>query len=115
MPSDDAGCISEIREALRLRVNQDGGWGYYEGHASRLEPTCWALLGLHAASAIDASAVSASAELFRRWQREDGLLLEPELRTKIDRTSASMVWPDGFWSNVPSWPHACPCPRSSTV
>jgi hypothetical protein len=82
MSSHDTGCVSEIREALSRRVNPDGGWGYYEGHASRIEPTCWALLGLHSANAIDASAISASAELFRRWQREGGLLLEPELRTE---------------------------------
>jgi len=79
MSSDGDGCVTEIRDALSKRVNPDGGWGYYDGHASRLEPTCWALLGLRAADAVDAPAISASSDLFRRWQREDGLLLEPEL------------------------------------
>jgi len=95
MSSHDAGCISEIRNALSRRVNHDGGWGYYEGHASRIEPTCWALLGLHSANAIDASAISTSAELFRRWQREDGLLLEPELRSE-DR-------PNVAFSGLAAW------------
>jgi hypothetical protein len=82
MSSDGDGRVTEIREALWRRVNPDGGWGYYEGHGSRLEPTCWALLGLHSAGALDAPAISASSDLFRRWQRDDGLLLEPELRTE---------------------------------
>jgi hypothetical protein len=37
-----------MRETLLSGTNPDGGWAYYHGHASRLEPTCWALLALHA-------------------------------------------------------------------
>src|SRR4051812_8868605 len=36
-------------ERLRTRLLSDAGnagWGYYEGKASRIEPTCWALLAL---------------------------------------------------------------------
>ncbi|MEO7271269.1 MAG: hypothetical protein ABI211_04615 [Vicinamibacterales bacterium] len=38
--------LSPLRDGLRAGRNADGGWGYYAGKASRLEPTCWALLAL---------------------------------------------------------------------
>jgi hypothetical protein len=50
--------------------NGDGGWGYYAGKSSRLEPTCWALLALRNANASIDSAV------LQRWPARDGLLLE---------------------------------------
>jgi len=43
MSSHDDGCAGEIGERLLARVNADGGWGYYDGNSSRIEPTCWAL------------------------------------------------------------------------
>ena len=82
MPSHDERCVAEIREALTQRINLDGGWGYYAGHASRIEPTCWALLGLRASSRDETTALPAAAELFRTWQREDGLLVEPLLQNE---------------------------------
>lgn len=82
MSAHDDRCVTELCEALARRVNADGGWGYYAGHASRIEPTCWALRGLQSADALTPAAASAAAELFRTWQREDGLLLEPELRSE---------------------------------
>jgi len=80
MSSHDDGCAGEIGERLLARVNADGGWGYYDGNSSRIEPTCWALLGLHAAGVLDWSTTSAAAERLGAWQRPDGLLLESELR-----------------------------------
>jgi len=50
-------------DLLRLR-NADGGWGYYPGKNSRLEPTCWALL---ATSAGESSAPD--TEVLQRWPR----------------------------------------------
>ena len=50
--------------------NVDGGWGYYAGKSSRLEPTCWALLALRNTNASIDSAV------LKRWPARDGLLLE---------------------------------------
>ncbi len=38
--------LIDMRRALLSAANADGGWGYYPGKASRLEPTCWALLAL---------------------------------------------------------------------
>jgi hypothetical protein len=35
-------CIPYLRSAQ----NADGGWGFHPGAQSRVEPTCWALLGL---------------------------------------------------------------------
>jgi hypothetical protein len=55
---------------LRHR-NVDGGWGYAAGRASRIEPTCWALL---AASRADGTAVD--ADVLVRWPRRDGWLVD---------------------------------------
>ena len=35
-----------LRAAILAARNGDGGWGYQPGKASRLEPTCWALVAL---------------------------------------------------------------------
>ena len=57
----------ELGELLRGFRNPDGGWAYYAGKTSRLEPTCWALLAL--GDTVD-------GEVLRRWPASDGLLLE---------------------------------------
>lgn len=64
----------EIRELAQLLLrgrNADGGWGYYQGKASRLEPTCWAVLALNG----DTASADLGAAL-RTWPARDGLLLE---------------------------------------
>jgi hypothetical protein len=55
-------CVPEL---LKLR-NEDGGWGFREASASRVEPTAWAILALRAASEknSDAGAAVASSEKF---------------------------------------------------
>lgn len=58
--------LALLREHLIAACNPDGGWGYYAGKASRLEPTCWALLALP----------DADPDVLRRWPHADGLLLE---------------------------------------
>jgi len=65
MPQDRYG-LASLRDGLRAGRNADGGWGYYAGKASRLEPTCWALLALPDAD----PAVLAS------WPAAEGLLRE---------------------------------------
>jgi hypothetical protein len=44
--SDLRAVIDRLRHDLLAARNTDGGWGYYAGKTSRLEPTCWALLAL---------------------------------------------------------------------
>ena len=57
----------DLRDALLRGRNADGGWGYRAGNRSRLEPTCWALLGLRDGGA---------SAILRHWPHRDGLLLE---------------------------------------
>jgi hypothetical protein len=53
--------------------NGDGGWGYYQRKASRLEPTCWAVLAL---TAIKHDAAPSAGAVLTHWPARDGLLLE---------------------------------------
>ncbi len=77
------GAISRLRQALLSGRNADGGWGYYPGKASRLEPTCWALLALDAGADGRALRQSASPWLLR-CQRPSGWLVEdPEWPVNI--------------------------------
>src|SRR5262245_32060435 len=41
---------SELANALCRGRNADGGWGYYPGKVSRIEPTCWTALYLFRAT-----------------------------------------------------------------
>jgi len=58
---------------LRSAANSSGGWGYYRGKSSRIEPTCWALFALSAGG-------QGERETHRRFllacQRDSGLLVE---------------------------------------
>jgi len=71
---------ARIRAALIGSRNDDGGWGYYPGKASRLEPTSWATLALATATDASAAAREASAAAFlrlvARWRGESGLVTE---------------------------------------
>ncbi len=58
--------ISEMRRALVAARNPDGGWPYYPGKASRLEPTVFALLAL----GEDARTI------LRNWPRREGLFVD---------------------------------------
>lgn len=60
--------LDHLRRFLLAGRNTDGGWGYYPGKSSRLEPTCWALL------ALDLRAQD--ADVLRRWPTSQGLLQE---------------------------------------
>jgi len=61
--------MASTREYLVAGQNQDGGWGYVRGKASRLEPTCCALLALGSGSSRARAALTA-------WPERNGLLLE---------------------------------------
>ena len=62
--------LSPLRDRLRAGRNADGGWGYYAGKASRLEPTCWALLAMPDADPAVLAAWPVTAGLLR--ERMDG-------------------------------------------
>ena len=59
--------FDELRQFLSANRNADGGWAYHPGKASRLEPTCWALLALN---------LTGEAGVLEEWPSSDGLLLE---------------------------------------
>jgi hypothetical protein len=58
---------ASLVEALRRLRNADGGWPYFRGRKSRLEPTCWAAMG--AGVPLASTPVSA-------WMTADGLLAD---------------------------------------
>ncbi len=57
-----------LRALLARARNRDGGWPYFAGRQSRIEPTCWALLALGDAEA---------ARLLGQWRSSGALLMEP--------------------------------------
>lgn len=69
--SERSGVTSGLRDALLGLRNADGGWGYYPGKTSRLEPTCWALLALARQS-------GAPVEIgpLQKWPRDAGWLVD---------------------------------------
>jgi hypothetical protein len=64
--------VEETRKFLLQGRNADGGWGYFAGKKSRLEPTCWAAL------ALGGEATHANPHPLKQWPVRDGLLLERE-------------------------------------
>jgi hypothetical protein len=78
------GRLIEIRRALLVAANADGGWGYYPGHASRLEPTCWALLALLPNDPTLGGNIAVHRDFLQRSQRRDGLFVEGAV-SKEDR------------------------------
>ena len=60
--------IAGLRDYLLAGRNSDGGWGYSRGKASRLEPTCCAVLAL--------GDPRIAREALASWPMRDGLLLE---------------------------------------
>lgn len=62
----------ELVEVLRATRNPDGGWGYYAGKTSRLEPTCWALLALGGT----ADAREHCLRVLGHWPTSENVLLE---------------------------------------
>jgi hypothetical protein len=62
--------MTALLERLRAMRNPDGGWPYYAGKTSRLEPTCWALLALQAAGE------KASLDVLQQWPRSEGWFVD---------------------------------------
>ena len=63
-------CVQSRPAILKATQNPDGGWGYFAGKPSWLEPTAYALLAL--AGERDGGAVDRGWNLLRSWQRQDG-------------------------------------------
>jgi hypothetical protein len=65
-------------EALEGAANPSGGWSYQRGKASRLEPTCWALLALDGRSSPQSPTDPAHRMFLERCQRPGGALVEDQ-------------------------------------
>lgn len=59
---------AQLISSLHRQRNADGGWPYYAGRKSRLEPTSWAALAT--GSAVISTPLGT-------WQQADGFLVEP--------------------------------------
>jgi hypothetical protein len=74
--------------ALRAAQNPDGGWGYYPGKASWLEPTALAALALHGDPAADRAWALTS-----RWQQDSGAWRPAaDVDTANWSTSLAVIW-----------------------
>jgi hypothetical protein len=60
--------IEDLRHFLASSRNPDGGWPYHPGKASRLEPTCWALLVLGQGQP--------ASRVLETWPSAEGLLVD---------------------------------------
>jgi len=95
-------------EALNATQNADGGWGYFAGKRSWLEPTVYSLLALH--RQIDQPEWKRGWELVRSWQLPDGSwrpnenVSEPHWSTALAVTlhCARQQYDDAFRRGV-SW------------
>lgn len=59
--------------------NKDGGWGYFAGEPSWLEPTVWAAFALEGRAGYQAQA-DAAFRAARGWQRPDGSVrVQPDI------------------------------------
>ena len=63
--------LTSWRDFLLRSQNGDGGWGYFPGKASWLEPTAYAMLALYGDPQAEA-AVHRAARLLQAWQLPDG-------------------------------------------
>jgi hypothetical protein len=64
------GWVESRAEFLRTHQNTDGGWGYFPGRESRVEPTCYAL---HALGLDSAASSRGIAFLLARQESTGGL------------------------------------------
>jgi hypothetical protein len=62
-------CLETRPAFLKATQNPDGGWGYFPGKPSWLEPTAYALLAL---AGERGAALDRGWNLLRSWQRPDG-------------------------------------------
>ena len=73
--------IEELSRILIGSANANGGWPYYPGKLSRIEPTCWAALALLSRAAEE---VGVHLRYITQFQHPDGLLGDsPELPANL--------------------------------
>src|ERR1700676_4552443 len=63
--------LASRRDYLRRTQNSDGGWGYFPGKSSWLEPTAYAILALHGDDGAS-QALGRAWPLVQSWQLPDG-------------------------------------------
>ena len=77
---DRSAVVDRLRRALAVAADRAGGWPYYAGKSSRIEPTGWALLALAESSDGNAASWRRFAAPHLLWlanaQRGDGLLVD---------------------------------------
>src|SRR5579862_2837987 len=66
-----SGALASRFDFLRSTQNSDGGWGFFPGKQSWLEPTAYALMALHSDSASQ-PIFERGWKLMRSWQMPDG-------------------------------------------
>ncbi len=97
--------MQDLTGILLDRRNADGGWGYYPGQTSWLEPTAYAALALHGRPES-----ARAIELLRKWQTPSGAwLAHPS--TSIESWATSLVVVvkcvrnefDGSWRQGVEW------------
>jgi hypothetical protein len=76
--------LTERLDILRRSQNSDGGWGYFPGKASWLEPTAYAALALHGEPAADRA-----WKLLKSWQLPDGSW-QPAAEVKVSSWGTSL-------------------------
>src|SRR5690349_13320965 len=73
-------CVERLQGELMTCATPTGGWAYYPGKASRLEPTCWAMLALASSSnqrqTVSALAMDAHLTFLSQCQQPNGLLAD---------------------------------------
>ena len=62
---------SVLRRSIEGATNKTGGWGYYAGKVSRLEPTAWAQLALGPQAALPHAQFFAARQTSSGWLVED--------------------------------------------
>ena len=62
--------VSQRLDLLQRTQNDDGGWGYFPGKRSWLEPTAYAMLALNGRA--DAGVLDRAWKLVENWQLADG-------------------------------------------
>jgi len=72
--------VADLRRSIAQVTSADGGWSYYPGRESRIEPTCWAMLALSATGG-EAIRVEQGLSYLHGRQRAAGRLLEDSVGT----------------------------------